>query len=293
MACVVNVRYVFLINGIPTPFFKAARGLRQGCSLSPLVFILVMESLSLHIKRAILQKRIKPLPICREIHMSYNLFVDDILLSALLCRTTWSCIHEIMVNFQKASGLCINDTKSFFYVENVNGDIISFIIELFNIKALPIKRGLKYLGFNLKLASYRLADWAWITDRFYKRISTWEYKCLSLGGRTILTQVVLAQIMFYWALLFYIPSSIIKCLNHMIANFIWGGQKDRKKYHLCRLSKLSRPNKLDGWGILDLHLFRRVLLCKSMWNAIMGESYWSKTIRAKYMKNRDMTYWYR
>lgn len=79
----------------------------------------------------------------------------------------------------------------------------------------------------------------------------------------------------------------------MIANFIWGGQKEKKKYHLSRLSKLTWPKNLGGWGTLDLHSFRRALLCESMWKAIMGESIWSKTIRAKYMGDQDTTYWYR
>lgn len=67
MACVVEVNYAILINGIPTPFFKADRGLRQGCSLLPPLFILVMDSLSLHIKKAIEKNRCNPLPIGRNI----------------------------------------------------------------------------------------------------------------------------------------------------------------------------------------------------------------------------------
>lgn len=35
MACVEKVNYVVIINGIPSPFFLATRGLRQGCPLSP------------------------------------------------------------------------------------------------------------------------------------------------------------------------------------------------------------------------------------------------------------------
>jgi len=49
MACVTNVHYAVVINGYPTKLFKKGRGLRQCCSLSPLLFILAMDGLRLHI----------------------------------------------------------------------------------------------------------------------------------------------------------------------------------------------------------------------------------------------------
>lgn len=49
MCCITNVSYNVLINGSASSFFDAERGLRQGCPLSPLLFLLVMEGLSRHI----------------------------------------------------------------------------------------------------------------------------------------------------------------------------------------------------------------------------------------------------
>jgi hypothetical protein len=50
MSCVMSTSFSVLINGETTDFFKSGRGLRQGCPLSPLLFILVMEGLSLLLK---------------------------------------------------------------------------------------------------------------------------------------------------------------------------------------------------------------------------------------------------
>ncbi len=91
MACVEPVDYAIIIHGIPSPFFRAERGLRQGCSLSPLLFILAIKSLSLHINKAVHENWCRPLKICRNISISHNLFVDDIILFGLLCRVTWTC----------------------------------------------------------------------------------------------------------------------------------------------------------------------------------------------------------
>jgi len=88
MACIEKVNYVIIINGIPSPYFTMTRGLRQGCPLLPLKFILVMNSLSLHMNKAVKENKFCPLKICRNTSISHNLFVTDIILFGMLCRLT-------------------------------------------------------------------------------------------------------------------------------------------------------------------------------------------------------------
>lgn len=88
MSCVENARYSVIINGIPSSFFLAERGLRQGCPFSPLLFILAMNSLNLQINKSINEKRCRPIKICKDISLSHNLFVDDVLIFAMLCRAS-------------------------------------------------------------------------------------------------------------------------------------------------------------------------------------------------------------
>jgi hypothetical protein len=51
MVCVSSTNYAVLINGEPTNFFNCKKGLRQGCPMSPLLFILMMEGLSLALNK--------------------------------------------------------------------------------------------------------------------------------------------------------------------------------------------------------------------------------------------------
>jgi hypothetical protein len=53
MCCVTTSSFAILINGVASSFFKPTRGLKEGCPLSPYIFLLVEEGLS----RSILEAR--------------------------------------------------------------------------------------------------------------------------------------------------------------------------------------------------------------------------------------------
>lgn len=86
MGCVVLVSYAVIFNGLPTNSFDAGRCLRQGCALSPppLLFILVMEKLSLKIRKGVSTGDFEALKISKHISVSHSFFVDDILLMGMI-----------------------------------------------------------------------------------------------------------------------------------------------------------------------------------------------------------------
>jgi hypothetical protein len=83
MSCVTSPSFAILVNGGPTSFFKSRRGLRQGCPLSPLLFILVMEGLSLMIKKAQAEGKISRVKPSRLLKVILLMFVDDVLIMNL------------------------------------------------------------------------------------------------------------------------------------------------------------------------------------------------------------------
>jgi hypothetical protein len=112
LACVDSASFAVLVNGEPTEFFKSGRGLRQGCPLSPLLFILVMESLSLLLKNSQRQGILSGIKVARFTKILHILFVDDILLLTKASIMEWKEIERIVQLFCSVSGLKVNLTKS-------------------------------------------------------------------------------------------------------------------------------------------------------------------------------------
>ena len=59
MSCVTSASFAVLVNGSPTSYFKGSRGIPQGCPLSPYLFLLIIEGLSLLLSHTLLSKDIK------------------------------------------------------------------------------------------------------------------------------------------------------------------------------------------------------------------------------------------
>jgi hypothetical protein len=85
-------------------FFQSGRGLRQGCPLSPLLFILVMEGLSLALKRGQVEGKLTGIKVSRLIRILHLLFVDDILIMSKASLDEWQEINRILTVFCSATG---------------------------------------------------------------------------------------------------------------------------------------------------------------------------------------------
>ena len=98
-----------IINGgYCTNYFRISRGVRQGCPLSPLLFILAAELLAQKIRQSSESKGIK-LPNSAEVKLSQ--FADD---TTFICKDIQSIMENTMIinNFGETSGLKLNKKKT-------------------------------------------------------------------------------------------------------------------------------------------------------------------------------------
>ncbi|KAL6191130.1 hypothetical protein ACLB2K_037522 [Fragaria x ananassa] len=74
MACVSSVSFSIVLNGCPGKFFLPGRGLRQGDPLSPYLFLIISEVLSVRLTRAVQDKSLLGIKLCKGPHPVSSVF---------------------------------------------------------------------------------------------------------------------------------------------------------------------------------------------------------------------------
>eukprot|EP01018_Ginkgo_biloba_P014488 Gb_16744 [translate_table: standard] len=114
-----NPTFSVLVNGIPTGFFKSGRGIRQGCPLSPSLFILVAEALGRMLEDKAGKGLIEGAEVtsgCKRI--SHAQFVDNTILMGTPTMKNAKAFKDAIELFLLASGGSVNKSKSYIYMLN-------------------------------------------------------------------------------------------------------------------------------------------------------------------------------
>lgn len=113
MNCVTSVSYKILVNGSLGNQIKPTRGLRQGDSISPHLFIICMEGLSSSLRKMGVEGNIEGIKIKRgNSVISHLLFADDYYIFTKMKVKCAKNIKKFLKDFSKASKQTINYEKS-------------------------------------------------------------------------------------------------------------------------------------------------------------------------------------
>ncbi|KAE8678318.1 hypothetical protein F3Y22_tig00111427pilonHSYRG00438 [Hibiscus syriacus] len=273
-----------LVNGVPTEEIPMAKGLRQGCSLSPLVFNIVVELLNLLILKAVSGGLFSGLVIRKE-ERNFNLthlqFVDDLIMFCGASKKQILNVKWVLRVFEIISGLQLNLKKCKLFGVNLKKEEIKDWAAMIgcSVGSFPSE----YLGLPLGLHRNSNILWDPVVQSFNKRLAGWKYFSLSLAGKLVLIKSVLSSLPIYFLSMFKVPALVYKTLNSIMSNFLWGGGDGNKKIHWVSWSDVCKPKIEGGLGVPNLNVVNRALLEKWAWRfAIERKAVWREMLCIKY-----------
>ena len=237
--------------GWKTKFFRLSRGLRQGCPLSALLFILVTEVLALNIRQddsitgIILHENGDT-----KCEMRISQYADD---TTLFCSTKDSLDNTLnVINiFGKYAGpkLNVEKTQGLAFGNFAKHESVKWPTD--NIKALGV-----YFGHDM-VACYK-SIWQEKKDRLIRILNSWSRRRLTLYGKaTIIKSLGLANLTYLMSCL-PIPDNLEKEVDTILFKFLWNRKPEKIKR-----KTLIRSDNMGGIRMCDFK--SQCIALKCMW----------------------------
>ena len=177
-----------VVNGSTGNKFRHACGLRQGESLSPLLFVIAMDVLTAIIVKAHHSQLLGKFNGCGPLQR-LSLYADDVVLFIKPTLADLSFVVEALRIFGEASGLKVNFAKSSAILirSNEDNEILVRSMVPWQIANFPCK----YLGLQLSIKHLTRSDWQPIVDMALKILLGWQRGLVTRPGRLILVNQVM------------------------------------------------------------------------------------------------------
>ena len=214
-----DIKSFVKVNGFETSEFDIQRGVRQGCALSALLYVLVSEVLALEIRH---NTRIKGYRF-NENHFKMTQYADD-LMTIVTDDNSLNEVFDVLERFGKATNARINQNKTeALWV----GSWKNRIDKPLNLKWK--KDYVKFLGVyvgnctnseeSTRLSNVNFED---IDQKMTKKLNFWNGSGISIKGKVRVVNIFVLSKIFYRLECVDITKEMKKGIERKIRVFIWG-----------------------------------------------------------------------
>ncbi|KAG7579308.1 Reverse transcriptase domain [Arabidopsis thaliana x Arabidopsis arenosa] len=288
MLCITTASFSVQVNGELAGFFQSSRGLRQGCSLSPYLFVICMDVLSRMLDKAAAARQFGYHPKCKTLGLTHLSFADDIMVLSDGKVRSIEGIVTVFDEFAKKSGLRISMEKSTIYMAGQLNTTHQEIQDQFHFEvgSLPVR----YLGLPLLTKRLTATDFSPLIEQIKRKISSWTARYLSFAGRLNLISSVIWSLCNFWLSAFRLPRECIQEIDKICSSFLWSGPDLNSRKAKVAWDDICKPKSEGGLGLRSLKEANDVSCLKLIWKIIShGNSLWVKWIE-KFLLKKD-TFW--
>ena len=247
MRCISAPSVYVLINGVAKGLIQPQRGLRQGCPLSPYLFIICAEVFTNLLKQAESNQLIHGLKFSRDLSITHLLFADDSLVFTRATKEDCTNLKQLFDCYAAASGQIFNFEKCcMFFSDNAKQDQIATIKDKFQLQV--VSRHERYLGLPSMVGRNKTSFFNDIKLRIINKISNWQAKFFSCGGKEILIKAVAQAVPAYAMSVFKLPLGLCEDMQKAIAGFWWGSSRNHRSIHWSKWERMCQAKKRGGLG---------------------------------------------
>ena len=214
-----NIFSSVLVNGVLSDPFLVTQSVRQGCGLSPLLYVLCAEPLAHRLRMSPLIRGLTPPGGGDELRVVQ--YADD---TTCIIRDVGSLtsILRIFKEFQAISGAKLNLSKcTGYWLNNSANNFVSYGGIPFN------SRGIKCLGvfFSSNAAIMSNENWTRVFGKCKGTIQSLSSRDLTLGGKAVILQSLVCSKVWYVARIVGMPPGWLTRFNSLFSGLF--GQKRR------------------------------------------------------------------
>lgn len=249
-ACVCTPSFSIAFNGSTYGYFKSKRGLRQGDPLSPYLFVLVMNCLSLALDRAAGSGSFQFHPRCEKTKLTHLSFADDLLIFTDGSLSSVQAILSVLHDFEKRSGLAVSIHKTSYFAAGMSDAEMQDIQIQTGLTSgvLPIR----YLGVPLHTKKISLEQCAPLLQSVKAKLRSWTVKKPTYAGRLQLVTSVINRITNFWTSSFIIPKGVIQEIDSLCAKFLWKGDINAAASAKVSWESCCHSKEEGGLGLRNL-----------------------------------------
>ncbi|XP_028765313.1 uncharacterized protein LOC114723286 [Neltuma alba] len=288
MQCVTSASLNLVVSWKKVAGISMGRGIRQGDPLSPYLFIIAADVLSLMIQKQVECGRLKGIKLASRCPvLSHCFFADDALLFMNAKRQNCRELKKILDGYCKASGQAINLEKScIFFSKNICDAVKLDVYEELGIGD-RMDPG-RYLGLPMIWGKSKVEALSFVKCKMGKKLQGWKQKLLSFAGREVLIKAVANAIPIYPMSCFMFPKKTCSELDSMISNFWWGQRGQEGRIHWKAWKVMSKMKSEGGMGFRSLEAFNKALLAKTAWRLIQNPNdLWCRILKGLYFAKTD------
>ncbi len=242
-------------NGWASSFFSITRGVRQGCPLSPYLFILCAEILALAVRQ---NKNIKGFDIGGKLFKIHQ-YADDTCITTPFCNHSFQAILRTFDRFKEISGLCVNyDKTEILRIGSLRNSEACFYTEKkINWTNEPITLlGIKISSDMSQITSMNITP---LVDKMKLLVETWSKRKLTLYGKiTIIKSLLISQLIYHLSVLPNPDQMLLKSIDRTLFNYLW----DNKPHRICKNSIIADT---DLGGLKMVSVFEKCIALKTVW----------------------------